>query len=117
MRVGLAVVLACAHGRTPLAPSVPRPLSERADPLVAAADHAQRALLGLLGMDRDDAALVDQCAARAARLAALVDAAEVEAAVELAFALTTRARAALPPACARHLERRYDGLRCRGRRG
>ena len=67
MRIGLAVVLACAHGRTPLAPSVPRPLSERADPLVAAADHAQRALLGLLGMDRDDAALVDQCAARAAR--------------------------------------------------
>ena len=90
MRVGLAVVLACAHGRTPLAPSVPRPLSERADPLVAAADHAQRALLGLLGMDRDDAALVDQCAARAARLAALVDAGDVEDAVELAFALTTR---------------------------
>ena len=48
MRIGLAFLLACAHGRTPLAPSVPRPLSERADPLVAAADHAQRALLSPL---------------------------------------------------------------------
>ena len=121
---------------SPLTHTVPKRLSDHAthtahtsvkasrqeslsDPRVSAAVAAHFALNGLIEIKRartanpSDDAFLELCVSRANALAAVVDAGtsrHIEAAVDIAFALTTVARAVLPDTCTPHLEWRYDGL-------
>ena len=120
----------------PLTPAVPKRLADHAthtahtsvaasrqeslsDPRVDAAVAAHFALIGLIEIKQagmanpSDDAFLDLCVSRANALAEVVDVGtsrHIEAAVDVAFALTTGARAELPETCAPHLEWRYDGL-------
>ena len=96
--------------RSPLASSRPRALAST--PATTTLHRVHAALRAWLDGPRDDARSASAlCAARARALARAARAGEratLEAALAVAFDLTTSDRAALPPSCAR--ERRYDGL-------
>ena len=111
LRLLLVVTAALARPpRSPLASSRPRALAST--PATTTLHRAHAALRAWLDGPRDDSRAASAlCVARARALARAAHSGEratLEAALAVAFDLTTGDRAALPASCAR--ERRYDGL-------